>query len=68
MRVYRADTLSIGALMKSSSPATKIVGCSPQNSPVHYESIEGGRNIDLSEKLTGLEPESITFEVLPQSN
>ncbi|HET7872293.1 MAG TPA: threonine/serine dehydratase [Terriglobales bacterium] len=60
----------IGAYLKHASPATEVVGCWPQNSPVLYESIRAGRIIDVPEQPTlsestagGLEPDSITLEV-----
>lgn len=60
----------IGAYMKWASPATEIVGCWPQNSPVLYESIKAGRILDVPEQPTlsestagGLEQGSVTLDV-----
>ena len=60
----------IGAYLKSTSPATQVVGCWPQSSPVLYESIKAGKIIDVPEQTTlsestagGLEPESVTLPV-----
>jgi len=60
----------IGAYMKHASPATEVVGCWPQNSPVLYESIKAGKIINVPEQPTlsestagGLEPGSVTLEV-----
>jgi threonine dehydratase len=60
----------IGAYLKQASPATEVVGCWPQNSPVLYESIKAGKIIDVPEQPTlsestagGLEPGSITLEI-----
>jgi threonine dehydratase len=63
----------IGAYLKSVSPATEIVGCWPENSPVLYESMKAGRILDVPEQPTlsestagGLEPESVTLDVCRQ--
>ena len=60
----------IGAYMKHASPATEVVGCWPENSPVMYESIKAGKILDVPEQPTlsestagGLEPGSVTLEV-----
>lgn len=60
----------IGAYLKSVSPATEIVGCWPENSPVLYECLRAGCVIDVPERPTlsestsgGLEPGSVTLEV-----
>jgi threonine dehydratase len=60
----------IGAYLKSASPATEVVGCWPQNSPVLYESLKAGHIFDVPEQPTisestagGLEPDSVTLEV-----
>lgn len=60
----------IGAYIKHASPATEVVGCWPENSPVMYESIKAGKILDVPEQPTlsestagGLEPESVTLEV-----
>ena len=60
----------IGAVLKSVSPATQIIGCWPENSPVLYRCIQAGQVIDVPEKPTlsestsgGLEPHSVTLEL-----
>lgn len=60
----------IGSYLKHASPATEVVGCWPQNSPVLYKSIKAGQIIDVAEQPTlsestagGLEPGSVTLEV-----
>jgi len=60
----------LGAYVKSVSPATKIVGCWPENSRVMYECMQAGKVIDFPEQPTlsestagGVEPGSITFEL-----
>jgi threonine dehydratase len=60
----------IGAYLKAVSPATEIVGCWPENSPVMYECMRAGRIVEVAEQLTlsestagGLELESVTLEV-----
>jgi threonine dehydratase len=60
----------IGAYLKEASPATEIVGCWPENSPVMYECLKAGRIVDVPERDTlsestagGLEPESVTFDL-----
>ena len=56
--------------MKAVSPATEIVGCWPENSPVLWECMRAGEVIDVPESPTlsestagGLEPGSITLEL-----
>jgi len=63
----------IGAYLKSSSPATEIVGCWPENSCVMYESIKAGCILDVPEQPTlsestagGLEPGSVTLDICRQ--
>lgn len=60
----------IGAYLKDVSPATEIVGCWPENSPVMLECMRAGRVVDVPERPTisestagGLEPGSVTLEV-----
>ena len=60
----------IGAYLKAVSPATEIVGCWPENSPVMLECMRAGRIIDVPERPTlsestagGLEPGSVTLEL-----
>ncbi len=61
----------IGALLKAVSPSTEVVGGWPVHSPVLYECLRAGRIIDVPERPTlsvstagGLEPDSITFDVV----
>ncbi|HEV2444685.1 MAG TPA: threonine/serine dehydratase [Candidatus Sulfopaludibacter sp.] len=60
----------IGGYLKSVSPATEVVGCWPENSPVMLECMRAGRIVDVPERPTlsestagGLEPGSVTLEV-----
>jgi threonine dehydratase len=60
----------IGGYLKHVSPATEIVGCWAENSPVLCRCLEAGRVIDVPEQPTisestagGLEPESVTLEL-----
>jgi threonine dehydratase len=60
----------IGGYLKAVSPATEIVGCWPENSPVMLECMRAGRIIDVAERPTlsestagGLEPGSVTLEL-----
>jgi threonine dehydratase len=60
----------IGAYLKSASPATEVVGCWPENSPVLYESMRAGRIVNVPESQTlsestagGLEESSVTLEI-----
>jgi threonine dehydratase len=60
----------IGAYLKAVSPATKIVGCWPENSPVMLECMRAGRVVDVPERPTlsestagGLEPGSVTVDI-----
>jgi threonine dehydratase len=60
----------IGAYLKSVSPATEIVGCWPENSPVMLECMKAGRVVEVAEKPTisestagGLEPDSVTLGI-----
>ena len=60
----------IGSYLKAVSPATEIVGCWPENSPVMHACMEAGRIIDVPESPTlsestsgGLEPGSVTLEL-----
>jgi threonine dehydratase len=60
----------IGAYLKHASPATEVVGCWPQNSPVLYQSMKAGKILEVPEEPTlsestagGLEPGSVTLEV-----
>jgi len=60
----------IGAYLKAVSPATQIVGCWPENSPVLQQCLNAGRIFEVAEKPTisestsgNLEPESVTLAV-----
>tara|TARA_B110000438_G_scaffold295073_1_gene337504 strand:+ start:56 stop:1015 length:960 start_codon:yes stop_codon:yes gene_type:complete len=60
----------ISKYIKSIWPDIKIIGCSPQNSPVMISSINAGKILDLESDPTisdgtagGLEPGSITFPI-----
>jgi threonine dehydratase len=60
----------IGAACKAASPATQIIACWPENSPVLYQCLQAGRVIDVPEKPTlsestagGLEPNSVTLDL-----
>ena len=60
----------IGAYLKAVSPATEIVGCWPENSPVMLECMRAGRVVDVAEKPTlsestagGLEPGAVTLDL-----
>lgn len=60
----------IAAWLKSVSPKTKIIGCSPQNSQVMIQSVKAGKILDLLSLPTlsdgtagGVESGSLTFEL-----
>ena len=60
----------IGGYLKTVQPKVEMVGCSPKNSCVMYESLQAGRILDLPSKPTlsdgtagGVEENSITFEI-----
>lgn len=60
----------IGTYLKAVSPATEIVGCWPENSPVMYECLRAGSIVDVAEQSTisestagGLEPGSVTLDI-----
>jgi len=60
----------IGGYLKAVSPATEIVGCWAENSPVLCRCLEAGQVIDVAEQPTlsestggGLEPGSVTLEL-----
>lgn len=64
----------IGAYLKDTSPATEVVGCWPENSPVMLECMRAGRVVEVSERPTisestagGLEPGSVTLELCRRS-
>lgn len=61
----------IAGHLKSVSPRTRIVGCSPENSQVMAQSVKAGRILDLPSEPTlsdgtagGIEPDSITFPMV----
>ena len=63
----------IGAYLKSVSPATEVVGCWPENSPVMRECMRAGRILEVTERPTlsestsgGLEPETVTLGLCSQ--
>jgi threonine dehydratase len=63
----------IGAHLKSVSPATRMVGCWPQNSPALLECLRAGRVIDVPDKPTyststagGIEPGTVTLDIVRQ--
>lgn len=60
----------IAGYVKSENPETKIIGCSPQNSPVMIESIRAGKVVEIESKPTlsdgtagGIEAGAITFDL-----
>ncbi len=60
----------IAAYLKAVRPGVRLVGCSPENSPVMIRSIEAGRILELPSLPTlsdgtagGIEPGAITFEL-----
>lgn len=60
----------IGAYLKWISPATEVVGCWPENSPVLLEAIKAGKIVDVVEQPTlsestagGLEQGSVTLDI-----
>jgi len=60
----------IGGYLKDASPATEVIGCWPETSPVMYECLRSGGIVDVPERETisestagGLEPGSVTFEL-----
>ena len=60
----------IGGYLKTVQPNVEIIGCSPKNSCVMYESLNAGKQLDLPSKPTlsdgtagGVEFGSITFEM-----
>jgi threonine dehydratase len=60
----------IGAYYKEVSPATEIVGCWPENSPVMLECMRARRVVEVAEQPTlsestagGLEPGSVTLDL-----
>ncbi len=63
----------IAGCLKALSPATKIIGCMPENSPVMEASIKAGKIIEMDTLPTlsdatagGIEADAITFELCQQ--
>jgi threonine dehydratase len=63
----------IGLHLKTASPATSVVGCWPENSPVLYECLRAGEIIDVPEEPTlsvsttgGMEAGAITLALAQQ--
>ena len=61
----------VAGIVKSVSPGTRVIGCSPTNSAVMYHSLKAGRILDMPSEATlsdgtagGVEPGAITFDVL----
>jgi threonine dehydratase len=63
----------IGAHLKSVSPATRMVGCWPENSPALHECLRAGRVIDVPDRPTyststagGIETGTVTLDIVQQ--
>lgn len=63
----------IGLYLKRASPATRIIGCWPENAPALYECLRAGKVIDVPERPTyststagGVEPGAITLDICRQ--
>ena len=61
----------VAGIIKSLSPSTRVIGCSPAASAVMYHSLEAGEILDLPSEPTlsdgtagGVEPGAITFDIL----
>lgn len=61
----------VAGIIKTLSPSTRVIGCSPTASAVMYHSLRAREILDLSSEPTlsdgtagGVEPGSITFDVL----
>ncbi len=61
----------VAGIIKSLSPSTRVVGCSPAASAVMYHSLKAGRILDLTSKPTlsdgtagGVEADALTFSIL----
>ena len=61
----------VATYLKSVSPKTKIIGCSPENSAVMRESVKAGKILALESKPTlsdgtagGVEEGAVTFEIV----
>lgn len=60
----------VAAYLKAVRPEVRVVGCSPENSPVMIRSIEAGRILEMASLPTlsdgtagGIEPGAVTFEL-----
>jgi threonine dehydratase len=63
----------VATYLKSTHPAVRIIGCSPENSQVMMQSVKAGRILDLPSLPTlsdatagGIEASSITFDLCRQ--
>lgn len=63
----------IAGFLKSSDTSVRVIGCSPENSPVMIESIKANRIIEMESQPTlsdgtagGIEPNAITFDLCRQ--
>jgi len=63
----------IAGYLKTASPTTQVIGCSPENSQVMIQSIQAGKILNLPSLATlsdgtagGVEPRSITFDLCRQ--
>lgn len=61
----------VAGIIKTVSPETRVVGCSPAASAVMYHSLQAGRIVDISSGPTlsdgtagGVEPDAITLPIL----
>jgi threonine dehydratase len=60
----------IGMHLESASPATRVIGCWPENSPALREALKAGAIIEVAEKPTwststagGVEPGTVTLDI-----
>ncbi len=63
----------VAGIIKSLSPATRVIGCSPAASAVMYHSLEAGHILEMPSEATlsdgtagGVEADSITFDILAE--
>ena len=63
----------VAGIIKSVSPATRVIGCSPAASAVMYHSLQAGQILEMPSYPTlsdgtagGVEPGAITFEILAE--
>ena len=63
----------VAGIVKSVSPATRVIGCSPANSAVRYHSLRAGEILDMPSDPTlsdgtagGVEPGAITLGLLDE--